>query len=59
MHESGVEHFFTRLIQRVMPKSYEQALGEVVVTRKFLENYSGDNVRFLAHSFYYPGDRFG
>jgi len=54
-----VEHFFARLIQRVSPKSYGQAQGEVVVTRKFLENYTGDNVRFLARSFGVPGDHAG
>lgn len=42
MHQ--VVDFFTRLVQRVSPKSYAQALGEVVVTRRFLENFSGDQV---------------
>ncbi|KAJ1438959.1 Aldehyde/histidinol dehydrogenase [Sesbania bispinosa] len=37
-----VSDFFTRLIQRVSPKSYQQAEGEVYVTRKFLENFCGD-----------------
>ncbi|CAN0052022.1 unnamed protein product, partial [Phaeothamnion confervicola] len=37
--------FFARLIQRVAPKSYAQALGEVTVTRRFLENFSGDQVQ--------------
>ncbi|ONK68657.1 uncharacterized protein A4U43_C05F14480 [Asparagus officinalis] len=37
-----VEKFFSTLIQRVSPKSYTQALGEVQVTQKFLENFSGD-----------------
>jgi hypothetical protein len=54
-----VEHFFARLIQRVSPKSYGQAQGEVVVTRKFLENFTGDNVRMLARSFGVPGDHAG
>lgn len=54
-----VEHFFARLIQRTSPKSYGQAQGEVVVTRKFLENFTGDNVRFLAKSFGVPGDHAG
>ncbi|CAN0606731.1 unnamed protein product [Ectocarpus sp. 12 AP-2014] len=27
---------------RVAPKSYAQANGEVVVTRRFLENFSGE-----------------
>ncbi|GAB4860715.1 Mitochondrial fission 1 protein [Ancistrocladus abbreviatus] len=51
--------FFARLIQRVSPKSYQQALGEVVVTQKFLENFSGDQVRFLARSFAIPGNHLG
>mmetsp|Transcript_29916 Transcript_29916/g.45986 ORF Transcript_29916/g.45986 Transcript_29916/m.45986 type:complete len:612 (+) Transcript_29916:97-1932(+) len=59
MTDPETEHFFARLIQRVSPKSYAQAKGEVVVTRKFLENYSGDQVRFLARSFGVPGDHQG
>ncbi|ONI08594.1 hypothetical protein PRUPE_5G187700 [Prunus persica] len=51
--------FFTRLIQRVAPKSYQQASGEVYVTRKFLENFAGDQVRFLARSFGVPGNHLG
>jgi hypothetical protein len=43
-YDFQVSDFFTRLIQRVSPKSYQQALGEVVVTQKFLENFSGDQV---------------
>lgn len=39
-----VEQFFARLIQRVAPKSLVQALAEVRVTRKFFENFSGDQV---------------
>nr|TKS16104.1 putative aldehyde dehydrogenase [Populus alba] len=54
-----VSDFFTRLIQRVAPKSYQQALGEVQVTQKFLENFSGDQVRFLARSFAVPGNHLG
>lgn len=42
MAEPEVEDFFTRLIMRVAPKSYAQANGEVVVTRRFLENFSGE-----------------
>ncbi len=53
------ESFFTRLIQRVMPKSWQQCLNEVVVTRVFLENFSGDGVRFLGRGFSNPGDRTG
>lgn len=54
-----VTNFFARLIQRVSPKSYQQAEGEVLVTQKFLENFSGDQVRFLARSFGVPGNHLG
>ncbi|KAJ0971309.1 hypothetical protein J5N97_019268 [Dioscorea zingiberensis] len=54
-----VSDFFTRLIQRVSPKSYKQALAEVIVSQKFLENFSGDQVRFLARSFAIPGNHLG
>ncbi|XP_021904709.1 delta-1-pyrroline-5-carboxylate dehydrogenase 12A1, mitochondrial [Carica papaya] len=54
-----VSDFFSRLIQRVAPKSYQQAFGEVYVTQKFLENFSGDQVRFLARSFSVPGNHLG
>lgn len=39
-----VSDFFAKLIQRVSPKSYQQALVEVLVTQKFLENFCGDQV---------------
>lgn len=54
-----VADHFARLIQRVAPKSYPQAEAEVSVTRIFLENFSGDQVRFLARSFGVPGDHPG
>lgn len=54
-----VADFFARLIQRVAPKHYAQAMNEVTVTRIFLENFSGDQVRFLARSFGIPGDHPG
>ncbi|TKY55115.1 Delta-1-pyrroline-5-carboxylate dehydrogenase 12A1 [Spatholobus suberectus] len=54
-----VSDFFTRIIQRVSPKSYQQAFGEVYVTQKFLENFCGDQVRFLARSFGVPGNHLG
>lgn len=50
---------FVKLIQRVAPKSDFQARGEVLVTQKFLENFGGDQVRFLARSFQIPGDHAG
>ncbi|KAI8543426.1 hypothetical protein RHMOL_Rhmol08G0216900 [Rhododendron molle] len=59
LSQPKVFDFFTRLIQRVSPKSYQQALGEVFVTRKFLENFCGDQVRFLARSFAVPGNHLG
>ena len=51
--------YFTRLIQRVMPKSWAQSKGEVDVTRIFLENFAGDGVRFLARGFSNPGNHPG
>ena len=57
--EPAVEDYFTRLLQRVMPKSDGQCRGEVVVTRVFLENFAGDGVRFLGRGFSNPGDHPG
>ena len=57
--EDDVERYFTKLTQRVMPKSWQQCLNEVVVTRVFLENFAGDGVRFLARGFSNPGDHEG
>ncbi|KAG8086202.1 hypothetical protein GUJ93_ZPchr0010g10647 [Zizania palustris] len=54
-----VSDFFAKLIQRVCPKSYQQALAEVQVSQKFLENFCGDQVRFLARSFAVPGNHLG
>ncbi|KAG4909847.1 hypothetical protein JHK87_055963 [Glycine soja] len=54
-----VSDFFTRLIQRISPKSYQQAFGEVYVTQMFLENLCGDQVRFLVRSFAVPGNHVG
>lgn len=51
--------FFIKLIQRVAPKSRIQSMNEVNVTQKFLENFGGDQVRFLARSFSVPGDHYG
>lgn len=44
MRKPDVADFFARLIQRTSPKSYPQAMGETVVTRRFFENFSGDQV---------------
>ena len=54
-----VEEFFVKLTQRVMPKSWQQCVNEVVVTRVFLENFAGDGVRFLGRGFSNPGDHAG
>jgi 1-pyrroline-5-carboxylate dehydrogenase len=59
LREKEVEDFFTRCIQRVMPKSDAQARGEVVVVRVFFENFAGDGVRFLARGFSNPGNHAG
>lgn len=59
MRKPEVQYFFAKLIQRLTPKSWKQANGEPTVTRKFLENYSCDQVRYLARSFQIPGDHAG
>ena len=59
LHRPEGEAFFVRLIQRVAPKSHGQAFAEVKLTRHFLENFGGDNVRFLARGFQVPGDHAG
>ena len=59
MRDPEIELFFAKLIQRVMPKSINQCIGEVRVTRVFLENFAGDGVRFLARGFSNPGDHNG
>jgi len=42
-----------------VPKSWPQCMGEPVVTRKWMENYGSDQVRYLARSFGIPGDHVG
>lgn len=59
LRSSEGESFFTRLIQRVMPKDTEQCRGEVTVTATFLENFSGDQVRFLGKGQTTPGNHLG
>jgi len=54
-----VAEFFGKLIQRLVPKSWPQAIGEPTVTRKWMEDYSTDQVRYLARSFGIPGDHVG
>lgn len=59
LHKPEVFDYFLRLIQRVVPKSTDQAFAELSVTRAFFENFSGDQVRYLAKGFSVPGDRIG
>lgn len=59
VHDKDVWDFFVKLIQRSMPKSDAQANAELRITIDFFENFLGDRVRFLAHSFRYPGDHAG
>ena len=59
LEDPKVERYFALLIQKVMPKSYPQCVGEVRVTKQFLKNFSGDQVRFLAEGKTTPGDHFG
>lgn len=54
-----IHEFFTQAIMACVPKSHAQASGEVKVTAAFLNNFAGDNVRFLARSFGNPGDHDG
>lgn len=59
LSQPEVSDFFAKLVQRVLPKSYQQAFAEVYVTGKFLVNFSGDQVRFLARSFGVPRNHLG
>ena len=59
LQDPQIEEHFARCIQRVAPKSYAQCLAEVRVVQKFLMNFSGDQVRFLARGFHVSGDHAG
>lgn len=59
LHQPEIENKIINEIISVTGKTEEQAYGELKVTRKFLENFSGDQVRFLAKGFNTPGDHFG
>lgn len=59
LSKPDVAEFFAKLIQRLVPKSFAQCLGEPTVTRKWMENYGCDQVRYLARSFGVPGDHVG
>ena len=58
LDDKRIKNYFIELIQKVMPKSYQQAEAEVDVTKKFLYNFSGDQVRFLAQGKTTPGDHY-
>jgi 1-pyrroline-5-carboxylate dehydrogenase len=59
LRDPVINRHFARLVQRTSPKSWAEAAGEVNVCAAFLENFSGDNVRFLARSFGVPGNHDG
>jgi 1-pyrroline-5-carboxylate dehydrogenase len=59
LRKPDTQDYFARLTQRTSPKSWAQATAEVVVTRRFLENFSGDQVRFTARAFAVAGDHPG
>lgn len=59
LYRDEIFDHFVKLLIRVFPKSEIQAAGELKVTRAFFENFSGDNVRFLARGFSNPGDHDG
>lgn len=59
LRDPVINAHFARLVQRTSPKSWGEAAGEVNVCAAFLENFSGDNVRFLARGFSVPGNHVG
>ena len=59
LRSSDGEKYFTRLIQRVMPKDTVQCRGEVTTVAAFLDDFSGDQVRFLAKGQTTPGNHLG
>ncbi len=54
-----IADYFAHLIYLTVGKSLTQCVGEVTVTRRFLENFAGDQVRYLANGMSSPGDRPG
>ena len=59
LYKNNIQDQIINEIISVTGKTDAQAYGELVVSRKFLENFSGDQVRFLAKGFNTPGDHFG
>ena len=54
-----ISEYFTDIIMKCVPKSHDQALGEVRISAQFLNNLGGDNERRLAKSFGVAGDHYG
>ncbi len=46
MRKPDVAEYFASLLKRFSPKSMAQAMAEVTVTCRFLENFSGDQVSY-------------
>ena len=59
LHDPEIYNHFVDLINTVIPKSKVQANAEFTVCRNFIDNFAGDNVRYLAKSFHVPGDYTG
>ena len=59
LHDKNINNKIIEEIISVTGKTEQQAYGELVVSRKFLENFSGDQVRFLSKGFNAPGDHLG
>ncbi|CAG9335615.1 unnamed protein product [Blepharisma stoltei] len=59
LNQEEYYNYFARLIQRAVPKHTVQARGEIGILKTFCENFSGDQVRFLARGFSVPGDHLG
>ena len=55
-NQEEINEFLVQSIHNVLPKSRAQIQGEIDVTRKFLENFCGDNPRFIARGFSVAGD---
>jgi 1-pyrroline-5-carboxylate dehydrogenase len=60
MTNPEIEHVFVKLTQASIPKSHDEVLfGEVRAIKKFIENYCGDNPRFVVSGKILPGDSEG
>lgn len=49
LNNTEIMEHFVKLIQKVFPKTHQQAFGEMKVTRAFFENFSGDNVNIIIY----------